>query len=118
MQAGRELCWKILTGEGERSSVSRELLLLFVLLAKFYGVSFEDDYLGKHILGNSRFSPILDEENRFDAFFKETCDDIADCKTFVEKVDTISAAANAMEEYYLEQGIAPFQTISKGGRLE
>ena len=118
LQAGRELCWKILTGEGERSSVSRELLLLFLLLAKFYGVSFEDDYLGKHILGNSRFSPILDEENRFDAFFKETCDDIADCKTFVEKVDTISAAANAMEEYYLEQGIAPFQTISKGGRLE
>lgn len=73
----------ILSGRG---GVSREMLLLTVLISLASGVKIAKNYVTNHVLFNSRFSRVYDKYSAFDNYF---------CETFDALYDTFDSASNS-----------------------
>ena len=60
--------------------VTKEFLLLTVLVAFANGIEYTDEYIYNHILYNSRYPVDLNEENIFTKFYKETIEGMRNIK--------------------------------------
>lgn len=122
-QGRREFVWDILTG---KVRVTKELLLLFILLAKLYDVeSIDKIYIKEHILENSRFNPVLEGKTCFERYYLqvlnqfEEINNLTNINKFDERVKVLKRASWEMEEEYLNrfESVAPFREIVCGGEI-
>lgn len=96
--------------------VSRELLLMLVLLAMVYGVDIDkEEYVQQHVLYNSRFG-IDFYDSRFDNFFEKTFDELATEKDAQKRVAILKKNAGEFEKFYLNMHEAIFNKYLLGKR--
>lgn len=84
----------------KKCKVSREMLLLTVLLARALGVDIDMDYTLNHVLNNSRFPNKLNG-SIFDIYFEDVMDDFAHFKAVEERISVLQMRSGDLEEQYL-----------------
>lgn len=88
--------------------VSREFLLMSVLLSRVFGVNIDMNYVKNHILFNSRFGNEF-HDTFFDRYFLETFEMLKNEACFEERARILKEASWTLEEHFLDEGIAVFQ---------
>ena len=88
--------------------VSRELLLMTVLLAGVFGVMIDMNYVKNNILFNSRFGNEF-RDTFFDRYFLETFEKIRKEDIFEVRARILKEASWTLEEHFLDEGVAVFQ---------